>query len=146
MVLDPEYLKIGGDIIRCAYEVRNTTRRGLREEYYKLALAWELGQLGYEVKTEDPIPVVYKGTVLSTDYKADIIVDNRVIIETKALGEMYEKQGRQLLTYLELSGIKLGYLINFGSTDFRFGKLSDSMPYRKGLYRIINTPKKGMPE
>lgn len=142
MALDPEFLKIGEDIIRCAYEVRNNTRRGLREEYYQLALAWELRQLRYDVKVEEPIPVLYKGLIIGSDFKADIIVDNRVIIETKALGEMYEKESRQLVTYLELSGIKLGYLINFGATDFVFGKLSDKLPYRKGLYRVINTYKK----
>lgn len=138
MSLNPLYTKIGSDIINCAYEVRNSTRQGLREEYYKLALAWELSQLGYKVEVEHPIPVLYKGVTLTTDFKADILVNNSVIIETKALGEMFEKQSRQLLTYLELSGLHLGYLINFGAEDFRFGKLSDSLPYRKGLYRIVN--------
>lgn len=141
MALDPEFIKIGEDIIKCAYEVRNSSLRGLREEYYKLALAWELSQLGYNIKVEHPIPVIYKGITLTNDYKADIIVDNRVIIETKALGEMFEKQSRQLLTYLALSNLKLGYLINFGVEDFTFGRLSDSFPHRKGLYRIINTLK-----
>lgn len=139
MALNPKYLQIGSDIIKCAYEVRNNTRMGLREEYYKLALAWELTQMGYDVKVEQPVPVLYKGVTLCNDFKADIIVNNQVIIETKALGEMFEKQSRQLLTYLELSGLKLGYLINFGASDFRFGHLSDSLPYRRGFYRIVNS-------
>lgn len=142
MSLDPAFLQIGSDIIKCAFEVRNSTHRGLREEYYKLALAWELRRLGYDVKTEELIPVMYKGEFLCSDFRADLLVEGRVLIETKALGEMYEKESRQLLTYLELSGIKLGYLINFGAKDFKFRKLSDTLPYRKGLYRIINTKPK----
>lgn len=139
MALDPEFKQIGDDIINCAYEVRNNTRMGMREEYYKLALAWELTQKGYDVKVEVPIPVKYKDRVLCNDFRADILVDNRVIIETKALVQMYEKESRQLFTYLELYGIRLGYLFNFGAEIFRFGKISDPLPYRKGMYRIIHT-------
>ena len=69
---------------------------------------------------------------------ADIVVDNKVIIEVKALGQMMEDEARQLLTYMKLSDIKLGYLVNFGVADFCLGKLSDRLPYKKGIYRIVN--------
>ncbi len=67
-----------------------------------------------------------------------MVVDGRVIIEVKALGQMKEAECRQLLTYLKLSRFKLGYLINFGAKEFRFGRISESLPYVNGIYRLVN--------
>ncbi|MBD5184836.1 MAG: GxxExxY protein [Bacteroidales bacterium] len=138
MALNPDYIEIGSDIIGAAFEVRNTVGCGMREEYYQAALKWELEQRGYNVEMETPVPVTYKGNKVNSDYKADLVVDGRVIIEVKALGEIVEKQGRQIVTYLRLTNFRLGYLINFGVKDFGMGKLSDTIPYRKGIYRIVN--------
>lgn len=138
MSLNEEYLKIGYDIIGAAYEVRNTTGRHLREIYYRRALSWELRQMGYVVENEVLIPAVYKGVEIDDAYKADIVVDNRVVIEVKALGKMGEAEARQLLTYLHLSDFRLGYLINFGAKTFKNGRLDEHLPYEMGIYRIAN--------
>lgn len=138
MALHPDYIDIGSDIIGAAFEVRNTVGRGMREEYYQSALKWELEQKGYVVEMELPVPVTYKGHIINSKYSADLVVDHRVIIEVKALGELVERQGRQILTYLRLTNFKLGYLINFGVKDFGLGRLSDPLPYRKGIYRLVN--------
>lgn len=138
MALNNEYLKIGSDIIGAAFEVRNMVGRGLRERYYESALAYELSSCGYDVKCQVTVPALYKGVLIDDAYKADIVVDNRVIIEVKAAGQIGEAECRQLLTYLKLSDFRLGYVINFGVESFRTGKLSDPLPYRRGIYRIVN--------
>ncbi len=138
MALNEDYLKIGYDIIGCAYEVRNTGGKMLREKYYRDALTWELRQKGYTVDNEVLVPAIYKGVHIGEAYKADIVVDNRVVIETKAIGKMGEEEVRQIITYLKLSNFKLGYLINFGAHTFKNGRLDEMVPYEKGIYRIVN--------
>lgn len=138
MALNKEYEDIGYDIIGASYEVRNTAGKNMREVYYKSALAWELRQRGYVVEVEKTIPALYKGIQIDDSYRADIVVDNRVIIEVKAKGHLGEEEARQLITYLSLSGYKLGYLINFGAASFKSGRLSDALPYNSGIYRIVN--------
>lgn len=138
MGLNQEYLSIGNDIIGAAFDVRNNAGIGIRESYYEAALVWELTQRGHEVKRQVTLPALYKGIKVEDAYRMDLLVDNNVIIEVKALGKMSDNESRQLLTYLKLSGIKLGYLINFGAKTFSTGKISDRLPYDKGIYRIIN--------
>ena len=138
MVSIEEYNKIGYDIIGCAFEVRKIAGRGLRENYYHRALEWELQHKGYDVKHKVVIPVIYKGEVINDAYEADIIVNNLVIVETKAVTAMNETECRQIITYMKLMSMKLGYLINFGSKDFGFGSTLDKLPFNKGIYRFVN--------
>ena len=138
MALPPEFIKVGSDIIGSAFEVRQSAHRGLRESYYRDALAWELQQRGYDAQTEALIPALYKNISISKALQADIVIDNSVVIETKAIAIMSDREVRQLITYLKLSGMRLGYLINFGAKNFAIGKLSDQFPYDKGIYRIAN--------
>ena len=138
MALNEEFAQLGYDIIGSAFEVRNTAGRLLREKYYRDALTWELRQKGYSVENEVLIPAIYKGYEIGEAYKADIVVERKVIIEAKALGKMGEAEARQLLTYLRLSDYRLGYLINFGTRNFKNGRLDESLPYERGIYRIVN--------
>lgn len=138
MSLNSEYLKIGHDIIQAAFEVRRVAGKGMRERFYQHAMAYELRERGYDVKSEVLIPALYKGIVIDGSYEADLIVDNRVILELKSISVMREYDGRQLLSYLKLSDFKLGYLINFGTKDFSIGKFNDPIPYTKGIYRFVN--------
>ena len=138
MALNPEYFQIGYDIIGAAYDVRNNVGRGLREKYYEAALCNELRKRGYEVECQVPLPAIYSGEVITDSYLADIVVDKKVIIEVKAITTMSETESRQLYTYLRMSHYKLGYLINFGSKSFKVGTPKESLPYRNGIYRIVN--------
>lgn len=138
MPLNQDYIQIGSDIIGSAFDVRNKTGRGLREKYYEAALAHELSLKGYDVKRQVLIPALYCNEIIDDSYQADIIVNDNVIIEVKALKFMKEHEGRQLLTYLKLSQYKLGYLINFGAINFKIGKASEEFPYRNGIYRFVN--------
>ena len=133
-----EYNSIGSDIIGAAFDVRNNTGTGLREKYYESALAYEIEQRGHNVKRQVMVPAVYKGKIIDDSYMADIVVDDKIIIEVKAIGTMKEVESRQLFTYLRLSNFKLGYLINFGAKEFRTGRIDEELPYRKGIYRIVN--------
>ena len=138
MALSEEFKQIGYDIIRAAFDVRNNSGRCLREVYYRKALAWELQQRGYDAQQEVMVPALYRGNKIGDAFQADIVVDNRVVIEVKAIGKMDEEESRQLITYMKLSDFKLGYLINFGANVFKTGKISDPFPYDKGIYRIVN--------
>ena len=129
---------VTSDIIGAAFEVRKHTGRALREKYYEAALSFELTQRGHEVKRQVTIPAIYKGEIIDDSYKADLIVNDAVIIEVKALSHMKESECRQLITYLKLSDYRIGYLINFGASDFSIGKSTDPLPYTQGIYRYVN--------
>lgn len=133
-----EYDKLGKDIIGAAFNVRKHAGRGMLEKFYESALAYEIEQLGYSLSRQVAIPAIYRGQIIQESYRADIIVENKVIIEVKAIPYMDSLQGCQLNTYLKLSGYKLGYLINFGARDFRTGSLYEELPYEYGIYRMVN--------
>ena len=130
--------KIGHDIIGAAFTVRRNTGRGMLEKFYEKALMYELQKLHYDVKSQVAIPAIYCGEVISEAYRADIVVEDKVIIELKAISSMDDIESCQLYTYLKLSGYKLGYLINFGARDFSIGSLHDGAPFDKGIYRLAN--------
>ena len=135
-----DYSKIGYDIIGASFAVRNNTGRGLLEKYYEGALAFELQNLGYKIERQVAIPALYQGQEIGEAYRADIIVDGKVIIEVKAILSMQGIERSQIYTYLKLSGLKLGYLINFGVEDFKVGNFFDEReaPFESGIYRIVN--------
>ena len=138
MALNDEFVDIGYDIIGAAFDVIKHSGRFMREKYYEAALAKELADRGHDVKRQVTIPALYRGVEIDDSYLADIVVDDKVIIEIKAITTMKESECRQLLSYLQLSGYKLGYLINFGARDFRVGKSSEPLPYINGIYRFVN--------
>jgi len=88
---------------------------GLLEKAYQTILAYELKKHGLVVETEVELPVIYEGIVLEQAYRVDILVENKVIIELKAVEKLIDVHRSQLLTYLRMSHKKLGLLINFGS-------------------------------
>ena len=119
---------IGTQIVASAIEVHRTLGGpGLLESLYEEALAWELAQAGYVVQRQVALPAVYKGFVLQGSLRLDLLINDSVIVECKATTEYKPVFQSQVLTYLRLSGLKLGYLINFGE---RF--------VSKGIHRIVN--------
>lgn len=95
------------------YEVYNTLGPGFREETYKLAVVNELQRLGIQVAREVDFEIPYKGVVIDL-YRADIVVDSKVILELKAAAALHPRHTAQLLSYLKASGLRLGLLVNFG--------------------------------
>lgn len=136
--MKPDFWKIGNDIIGAAFAVRKEAGVGMREHYYEGALAWELSQLGHKVERQKLMPCLYKGITIDGAFAPDIIVDNEVIIELKAISHMMNEEFRQIMTYLKLTGKQLGYLINFGAPDFSIGQFDYQSKNVKGIYRFVN--------
>ncbi len=94
---------------------------GLLESVYEEALAWKLQQAGIKVGRQIAVPIQYKNNTLATPLKLDLLVGDKVIVECKAAHQIHEVYKAQLLTYLRLTGLKLGLLINFGSVRVKDG-------------------------
>lgn len=129
---------IGYDIIGAAFEVRKTFGEWLLESLYEGAMEIELMSKGHKVAKQVRMPALYKGHQINNGYVADMIVDDSVIIEFKALTKMRGEEFRQIMTYMALSNIRLGYLINFGAKDFCVSTYSGERSLDKGIYRIVN--------
>ncbi len=119
--------EISQKIIGASIEVHKQLGPGLLESSYELCLAYELRQLGLNIQTQVALPVVYKDVKLEAGYRIDILVENKIIIEVKAVETLSEIHTAQILTYLKLKKLKLGLLINFNSV-----KVID------GVKRLIN--------
>ncbi len=105
--------ELTGRIIGCAIEVHRTLGPGLLESAYEQCLTHELGILKIPFKIQWHLPVEYKGIYLDCGYRVDVLVDDRVILELKAIEEVLGIHEAQLLTYMKLAKIKVGLLINF---------------------------------
>jgi len=99
------------------YKVYKNLGPGLLESVYEFALAFELRQAGLKAECQKPFPVVYERNILETGFRLDIIVENKVILEIKSVDQLADVHHKQLLTYLKITGVKLGLLINFNTTD-----------------------------
>jgi GxxExxY protein len=112
----PEYLdKIGKRIVDAAYQVHKRWGPGLLEHFYQKALYKELKQCGFNVQSEVYLPIVLDDIVIDDAYKMDLVVENEIIIELKAVETLKPVHYQQIRTYLKVSDKRLGYLINFNS-------------------------------
>ena len=102
-------------VLDCAFEVHKTLGPGLLENTYKHCLAHELKIAGLNIEIEKEIPVIYKDVRLDCGYRIDILVENQIIIELKAVEKLTDIHLAQLLSYMKLSKINLGLLINFNT-------------------------------
>lgn len=108
-------------IIGCAYKVHSRLGPGLLESTYEVCLEYELMKNGFEVARQVALPVIYDEVKLEAGYRIDIIVNSNVILEIKSVDCLAPIHTAQVLTYLKLSDIKLGLLINFNETDLKNG-------------------------
>ncbi len=104
---------VAQQIVDAAYRVHTTLGPGLLESVYQAALAYELEKRGLRVARQQAVPVVYEEVRIHTGFRADLLVEDTVIVEIKALEATTAVHRKQLLTYLKLSGKHLGLLINF---------------------------------
>ncbi|HEY5571735.1 MAG TPA: GxxExxY protein [Anaerolineales bacterium] len=100
---------------------------GLLEHVYEEALAWELKQRGLNIDRQKVVPIVYKSVALSSPLRIDLIVGNKVIVECKATSQYNKIFESQVLTYLRLTGLRLGLVINFGERLLK-----------NGFHRVVN--------
>ena len=99
------------------YDVYKALGPGLLESVYEEALAYELQQRGLMVERQKLVPIIYKGNVLKTELRLDILVEGRVIVELKSVEEMNKVFCKQLLTYLRLMNLNVGILVNFNTDN-----------------------------
>lgn len=131
--------EISNDIIKTAFQIRNQYGRLMMEKFYEKVMEIELTQLGYHIECQVPITLNHKGITIPNCFRADMIVEDKIILEFKAIPYLSFDEFRQLITYLKLTDKRVGYLINFGAKDFTFGKLSKDGKYPShGLYRLVN--------
>ena len=90
---------------------------GLLESIYEAALCYQLTKDGLRVRKQVPVKVVYDGVILPVDYRLDLLVEDKVIVELKSVETLLNVHHKQLLTYLKITGKKLGILVNFNSDD-----------------------------
>jgi GxxExxY protein len=110
---------ISYDIRGAAFKVHTNLGPGLLESVYEFALAHELSKMGYDVWTQVGLPVVYDGIKLELGYRIDLLVNDLVVVEIKSVDALADVHHKQLLTYLKLSGKKLGLLINFNVSSIK---------------------------
>jgi GxxExxY protein len=101
------------NVVDAAFSVHKTLGPGLLESVYEACLNHELKKRGCRVATQVPVPVVYDGMRLDAGLRLDLIVEDKLIVEVKSVERMNPVYDAQLLTYLKLTGIRLGLLINF---------------------------------
>ncbi len=119
--------ELGKIIVHAGYTVHSRIGVGLLESAYKECLFYELCKQGLFVEKEKEYPLIYDSVKMPVAYRADIVVENKVIVELKAISALTEYHHAQILSYMRLSGIKLGYLINF-----------HEVLYKNGIHRKIN--------
>lgn len=114
-------------VIGAIYNVYNGLGPGLLESVYEKVLVYELRKQGLQVECQYPVPVCYDGQCFGTDLRVDLLVEGKVVLELKSVMELKEVHFKQLLTYLRLSHLKVGLLVNFNTENIR-----------KGIHRMVN--------
>jgi GxxExxY protein len=106
----------------CAFDVHSALGPGLLESAYQTCLLYELKQRGIFTESEKPLPILYKGITIACGYRIDILVEhNQLIIENKSVRELSDIHTAQILSYMKLSDISLGFLFNFNVRSFKDG-------------------------
>ncbi|MFQ5964433.1 MAG: GxxExxY protein [Candidatus Scalinduaceae bacterium] len=113
--------EIGKIVVDSAVCLHKELGPGLLESVYEVLLSYELQSRGLKLKRQVSIPIEYRGIKFDEGFKADIIVENKVILELKSVETASKAHKKQVLTYLKLTGMKLGYLLNFGESLMKDG-------------------------
>jgi GxxExxY protein len=121
-----ELNRLSNKVIGCAIEVHRVLGPGLLESAYQQCLAWELQQHGLAVKEQIAIPIRYKELEIPNAYRIDILIEEELVVELKAVDRIEPVHIAQMLTYLKVNGLRLGLLLNFNV---------DVM--RKGIKRVV---------
>ncbi len=113
--------QFGTLVLNAAIEVHRELGPGLLESVYEVVLAKELALRGLTVERQVPVPIVYKGIYFDEGFRADLIVNGKVLLELKSVERVTPAHKKQVQTYLRLTGLRLGYLLNFGEAVLKDG-------------------------
>lgn len=119
--LDEELDQIAATIVDAGFKVHRTLGPGLLESAYEHCLAYELGERDLSVPRQVPVAIAYGRRKLDAAYRIDLLVQEKVIVEVKAVDALTSTHHAQLLTYLKLSDLRLGFLMNFNAPLFKHG-------------------------
>lgn len=123
--------KIFKQVLDAAFAVHSEMGPGLLENVYEKCLLVELRSRGLKAESQVPVPVVYRGEKIDLAYRADLIVEDRIIVEIKAVAELTNQHWAQILNYLKLKKLTLGLLVNFSASSLK-----------DGIRRVVNNAKK----
>ena len=122
-----KYNELSGTILEAAIDIHRRLGPGLLESVYQTILAHELTKRGLTVRKEEPIPLIWDNLRFDIGFRADLIVNEIVLVELKSVEQLAAVHKKQVLTYLRITGMKLGLFINFGEETLK-----------DGIRRIIN--------
>lgn len=123
--------KIFKQVLDAAFAVHSEMGPGLLENVYEKCLLVELRSRGLKAESQVPVPVVYRGEKIDLAYRADLIVEDRIIVEIKAVAELTNQHWAQILNYLKLKKLTIGLLVNFSASSLK-----------DGIRRVVNNAKK----
>ena len=118
------YQELTGKIIHCCIDVHKELGCGFLEKVYQEALAIVFKEEGIEFEREQHLPIQFRGTTLQCDYIADFVVDNKVILELKALAHLEPLFEAQVINYLRATGLQVALLINFGQKELQVKRIA----------------------
>ena len=113
--------EMGSIIVDCAVRLHQALGPGLLESVYEVILSRRLENRGLSVERQAAVPIEFEGSRFDEGFRADLIVSNKVIVELKSVEKANPAHKKQLLTYLKLTGLKVGYLLNFGEALMKDG-------------------------
>ena len=116
------YKELSYKVVGCAMEVHRDLGTGFLESVYEAAMVVELKRQGIQFEQQKKFPVIYKGIPIK-DFIADLIIEDKIIVELKAISKIGEIEKAQVINYLKATGLKLGLLINFGQTSLQSERL-----------------------
>lgn len=119
--VDPEHHRATGAIVDAGLKVHRVLGPGLLESAYEQCLMHELQGRGFAVRRQVSLPIMYEGLRIEADYRIDLLVGGRVVVEVKAVDVVLRVHEAQMLTYLRLSGLRVGLLLNFNVSLFKQG-------------------------
>ncbi|MEX2523443.1 MAG: GxxExxY protein [Gammaproteobacteria bacterium] len=113
--------EIGKQLVDAAVHIHRELGPGLLETVYEVLLAYDLGRRGLQVERQVPIAIKYQTIRFDEGFRADLVINDKVIVELKCVENLNNAHKKQLLTYLRLTGMRLGYLLNFGEAMIKDG-------------------------
>jgi len=133
--------EIAQQIVDSAYKIHKELGPGLLESAYQSILIYELQKRGLRIDAEKPVPIIYESIKLDVGFRADLIVEDKVIVELKSIEQVAPVHKKQLLTYLRLADKHLGLLINFGAPLIKDGITRivnhlEEQPFAKMIHKI----------
>lgn len=119
--LGPELEAVAAKVVDAIFHVHVKLGPGLLESVYEACLEYELKKRGLSVKRQVPVPVIYDGVKLEAEFRLDLLVEEQIVIEIKAVEKRLPVFEAQMLTYLKLTGLRLGFRVNFNVPVIRNG-------------------------